>query len=369
MSSRSNSNEIPKGRLLVTMATLGAGGAERVLSVLSKAFADSFEDVYYVLWEGGKVFYQLDSRIRIVSLPELSGRSGRIHQMMTFRKYVNTTKPDIILSFLTPYNMLVLLSTIGLKQSIVVAERTDPRRLLSGGRIMLRIRDVLYRRAKGILTQTEYAKSCYKGSLRLKTSVIYNPIIMEKSYVGRGLRTGKKQLFIAAGRLESVKDHSMMIRAFYQFQSNHPDYKLYIYGEGPLKERLQQEVEKLNLQNNVILAGNSRHVWDEMISAECFLLSSKYEGMSNAMIEAMCLGLPVISTKVAGATDLIENGMNGFLVEVGDSKGMCDKMNQLVSNKELTKKMGQAAVDIYEYLQEDKISDQWINYLKKIMES
>lgn len=178
-------------KLVVSIATLGSGGAERVLSVLSSNLADNFSSVQYVLWDGGKPFYPIDGRIKIVSLPDISGKQGRRRQITTFRRLIKGERPDLVLSFLTPYNMLVLLSTIGLKQKVVVAERTDPKRLLSGGKVGLWLRDLLYRLANGILTQTDYAKSCYDEKFAGKTRVIYNPVTMSDEQVGMALRTPK----------------------------------------------------------------------------------------------------------------------------------------------------------------------------------
>lgn len=351
-------------KLIVSIATLGSGGAERVLSVLSKPLADTFNDVQYVLWEGGEPFYPIDNRIKIVKLPELSGKKGRHNQMRSFRRLIKQEYPDLVLSFLTPYNMLVLLSTMGINRRIVVAERTDPTRLLAGGRLGLRIRDILYRRACGILTQTEYAKSFYDKKFKGKTKVIYNPVMMTSEQVGVALRTKKDHLFVTAGRLEPVKDQAMMIEAFARFHDTHPDYRLVIYGEGPIHDDLQLKIKGLGLQYVVALAGRTNDLWNKIASAECFLLTSKYEGMSNALIEAMCLGLPVISTKVAGATDLVEDGRNGYLIDVKDVASLTDRMTRMADDAVLREKMGVEAAKVYELLKEDKVCKQWLDYLK-----
>lgn len=351
-------------RIMVSNASLSTGGAERVLSILSKSFADSFDTVTFVLWEGGEVFYPIDSRVEIVSLPELSGKKGRIKQMKTFRSLIKQMCPDLLLSFLTPYNMLVLLSTIGMKQKVVVAERTDPKRLLSGGKLGLWLRDGLYRRANGILTQTEYAKSCYDIKFKGKTAVIYNPVNMNDEQVGLSLRISKEHMFVTAGRLEPVKDQMMMIEAFGAFHKSHPDYRLVIYGEGPMRETLQRQINSLGLQDTVVLAGRSNDLWNKIASAEAFLLTSEYEGMSNALIEAMCLGLPVVSTKVAGAIDLIKEGENGFLIDVHDKDSLTNRMIRLADSPDLRIQMGIRASEVYELVQQDKVAKQWIEYLK-----
>lgn len=354
-------------KIIVSIATLGSGGAERVLSVLSKPLVERFDEVQYVMWDGGEVFYDMDDRVIIVSLPSLSGRKGRSKQIKAFRQYIKKEKPNLILSFLTPYNMLVLLSTIGLKQRVVVAERTDPSRLLAGGKTMLWLRDCLYRRALGILTQTEYAKSCYDKKFAGKTKVIYNPITMTEEQVGMALRTEKEKTFVSVGRLEAVKDQKMMIRAFNQFHQNHPTYRLVIYGEGPMRQQLESLIDALGLSNSVILAGRNNKVWDAIASVECFLLSSQYEGMSNAMAEALCLGLPVISTKVAGATEFIKDGVNGYLVDVHDADTMAKRMCEVADNETLRESMGKEAAKVYELLRADKISQEWVDYLDGLM--
>lgn len=351
-------------KLLISLATLGSGGAERVLSVLSSPLADNFDEVKCVLWEGGDVFYTFDPRIRIVSLPEQTGRKGRINQIGAFRRLVKKERPDLILSFLTPFNMLVILSTIGYRTKIVVSERTDPKRIFAGGKPVLWLRNLLYRRAVGILTQTEYAKSCYGGKLSEKVKVIFNPVTMTEEQVGKALKTKKEKLFITVGRLESVKDQTTMIEAFGKFNRKHPGYKLLLYGEGPMRQSLESLVRKLGLEDIVLMPGRNNCVWEAMGGAICFLLSSKYEGMSNSMIEAMCLGLPVVSTKVAGATDLIKDGQNGFLVDIGDSERMAECMMKIADNADMGERMGQEAMKVYELLRSDKITAQWVEYLK-----
>ena len=350
-------------RLIVSIATMGSGGAERVLSVLSTPLANSFNEVKYVLWEGGDPFYPIDSRVKIVSLPELSGKKGRGKQMGAFRKLIKHERPDLILSFLTPYNMLVLLSTLGMKQKIVVAERTDPKRPLSGGRAGLWLRDMLYRRASGILAQTDYAKSVYDRKFAGKTAVIYNPVTMSSEQVGMALRTEKEHVFVTAGRLEPVKDQALMIEAFARFHKTHTDYRLVIYGEGPLREVLQKKIDDFGLRNAVTLAGRTNDLWNKISCAECFFLTSEYEGMSNALIEALCLGLPVVSTKVAGAVELIKDGHNGFLFDVKDGVALSNIMTRLAENDRLRESVGREAAKLFGLLNEEKISNLWIEYL------
>ena len=354
-------------KLIVTIARLGSGGAERVLSILSGPLANHFDEVIYVIWDGGTIYYTLDNRIRLLSLPDCSHCKGRMQQIPTFRRIVKQETPDLILSFLTPINMLVLTSTLCMKIPVIVAERNDPM-FVSGGKPAMLVRDMLYKRAKGILAQTEYAKSCYHGSLNKKTTVIYNPVIMSNDLVGSALLSEKEKMIVSVGSLGPKKDQATLIRAFHQFYQKHKDYKLVIYGEGKLRGTLEQFIVSLGLKDIVLLPGSSKQVWEAMKKAEIFTLSSTHEGMSNAMIEAMCLGLPVVTTRVAGSTDLINSGENGFIVDVKDVNALAEKMILLVDNPGLRMTVGREAIKVYDKLHVDKISKQWVEYLSGELE-
>lgn len=356
-----------KYKIIVVIGTLAVGGAERVLSILSEPLADHFSDVKFVLWVNNEVSYNIDSRVKIVSLVDKYHTENRIKLISYFREFVKEENPDLILSFLTPFNMLTLVAMRGIHIPVIVAERADPK-WIKGGKPMMWLRDHLYRKAKGILTQTEYAKSCYRDCLKAKTTVIYNPVTMDENQVGSALRCKKEKVFVTAGRLEPVKNQLMMINAFGRFHKTHTDYRLVIFGEGPMRNDLMSQIISLGLQGSVLLSGNSKSLWQEMAKAECFLLTSTNEGMSNAMIEAMCLGLPVISTKVAGATDLIQNGENGFLIDVNDTNALILKMNFLADNPGLRDKVGQKAQEIYSQLRKEIVCQEWVNYLLRQIE-
>lgn len=353
-------------KLLISCATLGHGGAERVLSILSHAFADSFDEVIYLMWLKDNIFYEIDSRIRLVFLPDLSGHNNRYRELYTFRKFIKNENPDLILSFLTPFNMLVQISTIGLRNKVVVCERNDPH-YVPGGKIMEWMRDLTYKWALGILTQTDYSKNCYKGQLREKTTVIYNPVLMKKELVGSGLQTPKLNRIISVGRLHPQKNQKMLIDAFSMFVNKHQDYELVIYGEGPLKNDLEQYIKSLGLIGKIKFPGHSNNVWDDIKSSKVFVLSSIAEGMSNALIEAMCLGVPVISTKVAGAVDLIIDSDNGFLINQNDALKMSQRMCEIVENDTLAEALGKHGSYLYNRLNEKIISSQWIEYIKNCL--
>lgn len=349
-------------KLLVTIGSLSAGGAERVLSILSKSFADAFDEVHYVIWHNIPIFYNLDYRVQVHVLDNSPDISRRYCDILSFRRLVKQIRPDIVLSFLTPYNMLVCLACIGLKVKLVVAERNDPN-YLKGGKFMKGVRNILYRRADGLLVQTEYSKSCYTGRLNRICTIIPNPVIMKLEHVGAALNTSKENKIVSIGRLDLQKDQATLITAFSLFLEKHHDWTLEIYGEGPLRQALEAQIGRLSLDGKVLLLGTNNQIWNRMKTARFFVLSSIAEGMSNALIEAMCLGLPVISTDVAGAGDLIKDGDNGYIVKVGDYESIAIKMAVLADNIPLQFDIGRNASQTYKRLNLDIIGEQWVQYL------
>lgn len=351
-------------KLFISCCSLQSGGAERVLSILSSEFANNFDEVHYVMWYNQPVFYEIDSRVKIISIEKEVKTKSRFKQMRWFRTYVKEQNPDIILSFSAPFNMLTIASLLLLKVKIIAAERVDPRSFHWGKHLEI-LRNLLYRKTKGILAQTEYSKNYFTGTLLEKTSVIYNPVIMSSDMVGAALKTPKKNLIVSAARLEKQKRQDLLLEVFADFLKVHPNYELVIYGKGSQLDNLISLAEKLNISENVKFPGSVKKLWDRMLPAKIFILNSLFEGMSNSMIESLCLGIPTISTKVSGATDLIQNGQNGVLVDIDDKEAILTAMLQIVENHNYACQLGEKGMQIYNQLRVETISKQWIDYLNK----
>lgn len=349
-------------KVLISCASMTAGGAERVLSILSIPLAEHYDEVTYILWVEAPIYYNIDERINIISIEKECGSKKELKKMIWFRKYIQKYRPDIVISFLTPYNMRVSLSLLGTNTNIIVAERNDPH-LVPGGLLIALIRNILYSTVNGILVQTKHAACAFPVKLQRIIDVIYNPIIMDTSQVGSAIYSPKEDIIVSAGRLVPQKDQKTMIAAFHKFKQTHPSYRLIIYGDGPCRNELENYISELKLSDSVILPGIEKELWKNLLNAKVFVLSSKMEGMSNAMIEAMSLGLPVISTKVAGATELIRNGVNGYLINVGDSNQLTNLFSCLADNPPHAKALAQEAINIYDMLKYDTIIPQWITYI------
>lgn len=353
--------------LLLTCGTLESGGAERVISILSSPFADHFDKVWIVTWREAPVFYSFDPRITIISLPKVAKSEQIMKKGMAFRKIVKNLQPSIVLSFLAPFNMLTLVFLKGIFVVKIVAERNDPR-FIKGGLIMRIIRNNLYKQADGILCQTQFIKKCFSKHLQSNISIIYNPTFLKPELVGKALGSKKLNKIVSVGRLHPQKNQKMLIDAFVEFIKKYPDYTLTIYGKGELKDELLDYIHKIGMSSRIFLPGEDNDVQRHITDAQMFVMTSFFEGMPNALIEAMCLGLPCVSTKVSGATDLIKSGENGILVDT-TVNAISQAMIDTASDSVVMERLGENGVTLYNKLKVETISVQWINYLDSFLEN
>lgn len=354
--------------LVVSCVSLTCGGAERVISILSSRFASHFDSVKIIMWKDAPVFYKIDNRVEIVSIEKEVSSRNYLKKVLWFRSFLKKEKPSLVLSFLAKSSVGVLLANVGVNAKVIVAERNDPR-FLKGGKPMILIRDVLYTFANGILEQTESSRLYFSGRKLAKTRVIYNPVLMDLTYVGCACNEKREKVIVSVGRLELQKNYKLLLNAFYEFHKIYPSYKLVVFGEGNCRENLEKEVNSLQMSSYVSFPGNKKNLFDCIKNATAFVMSSNFEGMPNALIEAMCLGLPCISTKVSGAVDLIKNGKNGLLVNIGDQQAIVEALKKIVTDEVFAGKLGKEASKIYSDLSVEKISTEWIDYLDSFMKT
>lgn len=350
-------------RYIFFIGTLGNGGAERVVSILASKMAEEGMDVEILTYYDKQISYEINENVKITVVEKLAGTGNKIKNLSKVRKYFKENA-EVVISFLAPFNMMAITANFRTGIPIIVADRNDPIKVPSN-KLLRKTRDFLYRFADGIVVQTQKNKAYFSKTVQKKSQVIYNPINL-KEYAGASLELDKKKTIVTAGRLMPQKNQEMMIRAFKTVADKYPEYQLIIYGEGPSRNDLEKLIAELEVKDSVLLPGNTTRLHDCIKSAGMFVLSSDYEGMPNALIEAMCLGLPVISTKVSGATDLIKDHENGILTELNNQTELEHAMLELIENPELAEKLAKNAVKLNESLELNKIMNQWIQFIKKI---
>lgn len=331
-----------------------------MVSILANDYAACGWQAEIGLLLSGGVEYELCAGVNTL---DFSGTSeSRIRRvpfwLKKIRHYLKTEKPDLVVSFVARINVLVLLASLGTKTKVFVSERNDPR---YDGRGMLSkwMVRLLYPLSNGIVFQTEQVKSLFCQKIQSKGTVIPNPISVKT-------RTSepKRKKIVTVGRLTAQKNHAMLIRAFSEVVKQYPEYCLEIYGKGELEEKTAAYINELGMSEHVFLCGNHLNIHEKTADAELFVLSSDYEGLSNALLEAMMMGLPCISTRCAGAEEYIADNENGKLVPVADADAMKKAILYMIEHPAERKKMGERAEKTSELFSKECVLKQWHDFLE-----
>ena len=353
--------------------SLQQGGAERVVSNLANRFAkEGYEVVIATEWYGTDEF-ALDQKVRRVhvGLTKEDEDRSRISKMLRriwyLRRFMKKEKPDVVVAFTRGVLYRALAAGIGTGIPVVISVRTDPVGHYDKKADKLRI-PLLFPHAAGCVFQTEGAKAFFAPYLQENSRIILNPL--NPKYVGVPEPAVRTKNVVQSGRLVDFKNQPMLIRAFLKVHEKHPDYTLKIYGpdsKDGTKEILESIIHENHAEDFVKLMGGSNTLEKDLADAALYAFSSDWEGLPNALMEAMALGLPVVSTDCpcGGPKTLIEDGVNGLLVPIMDEKAMTDGILRLIEDRELAERLGREARKISERANEDAVFEQWQTYLQE----
>lgn len=359
--------EKKKLKILFLITGLQSGGAERVMANLSNEFVKIGHVVEIVVMKRAITDYELDDRVKFVGADAVdsNGKNNVLKGFGFYIKKVKEFKPDIIVSFLPKTNIFAVIGKFLYFRNIpvITCERANP---ASRRGVIKFLNDKLFIKADGCVFQTEEARKYYNINDIQKTSILKNPISKEfciERYTGE-----RKKEIVTAGRLYEQKNHALLLKAFSRIANKYSDYKLVIYGEGPLKNDLMDLANGLGISGRVIFPGRVKNISEKIYDVGMFVLSSDFEGMPNSLIEAMALGIPVVSTDCppGGARDLINNNVNGILVPVGDDKKMSDAMDKILSDKEFADMLSMNSHKIYDVFKCETVIKEWENFIYKI---
>ena len=353
------------------------GGSERVLSNLTKYFS-TYTDVELLTILNSRIAYKIDDKVNVTHLDKkeiLEYKSTNkfisilkyIIRYGRYRKYLKKTKPDVVVSFMPEASFLSLLTPKSKKTRRIISVRNDPSKEFKNS-IYKFLSKELYKRADGFVFQTIDAKNYFSKEIQSKSIVIPNPINEEFIEDISIINKKNNSSIVSVGRLDSQKNHFLLIDSFKEVLSKFPDATLVIYGEGSLRNKLEEYVKRNGIEDKIKLPGRVENIKEMIKEANCFVLSSNYEGMPNALMEAMALGLPVVSTDCpcGGPRFLIKNNVNGILVDTNNVKQMSEAIIKILSNKEFSKYISNNAKKIVEDLNPKKINKKWYDYVLKI---
>lgn len=347
-------------KVIFILPNMGAGGAERVVTILAKALTQNGTAVDIVMLFSEKVLCQIPEKVNLISLKTADmspvSRFNKIREY--FVKQKREHKTVVVVPFQHNCLKYSLMAAIGLNIRVVACERNDPYQ--KGTTFRKRTAaNIPYILADKCVFQTPDAMAYYFPSVRRKGKVIENPLILPNELVWCGQESNR---IVTVGRLEPQKNQKMLVEAFCAFHKLHPEYILEIYGEGSLREKLQGQIDSCGLSNVIFLRGHSSEVHAKLSQSRLFILPSDYEGMSNALIEAMAIGVPTISTDhpIGGARMLIEDEKNGLLTPVGDSVALCHAMDKLIRFPDYAETLGKNGISIRNRLDAETIASQWM---------
>ena len=348
-------------KLTFVTSTLHAGGSERVMSLLANTFAQKGYEVEIVCINKHLVFYPIDEKVKVWFAEDEVKSPSILKKVFWLRNHIKNDRPNVVIAFMLEVYCVTLASLIGVSVPVISSERIDPHFF---GRAKGLLRWLLLRRTTHLVVQTVRIKDFYSAKLQSRTTIIPNPVTDK---VFSLTPTLKQKRIIAVGRLAYQKNYPMMFRAFAKVHHDFPDWQLVVYGNGPQKDEIRGVIERLGMEGHIILAGKSDHVVEEMNKSSLFVMSSDYEGMSNALLEAVCVGLPVISTDVSGARDLITEGVNGYIVPVGNERALTLALSSMLSSPEKMDEMGRRSKALAPRFREEQIVGQWEELIKKVV--
>lgn len=344
----------------------GNGGAERQIIMLANALLNYGHEVYMVITGGNDCRYTIADTVKCVDITGCEGKTFSIvRRFFALKKALESIRPEITIHYNFQSAYFAVAMPKKARGKIIYSERGDPYDDEYSGLLGL-IRQHAIKRIDGFVFQTEGARDFFNENIRMRSTVIHNPLSI--SSTKNEFPVVRDKRIVSVGRLHPQKNQRLLIEAFARIATDFKDYSLEVYGDGPLKDELEKLIDEKGLKGQVHLFNARKDIFKAIRNAAMFVLSSDFEGMPNALMEAMALGMPCISTdcRPGGARALIESGVNGVIVPCGDSDALADKMAYLLKNPEEANRYGEKATHIAETHTPDAIFKQWEQYIEII---
>jgi len=368
-------------KIVFCINSLVKGGAERVITNLANYFIKD-HDITIITLTNYEIGYEINKDVKIIKLDKKEKNSYKdknkfykklvkiprtLIRIRRMKKEIDKINPDIIISFLPESSFVVLCNKYKYKNNnkVIVSVRNDPS-VEYASKIYNFIMKKLYPKADGFIFQTEDAKKYFDNIIDSDSEVILNPI--NPAFICDKYEGVRDKEIVSVGRFSKQKNFNLLIDSFSLLDNRFKEYKLIIYGDGELREVLEQRVSELNLVDRVLLPGVIENIEEKIHKSSLFILPSYYEGMPNALIEAMALGLPVIATDCpCGGPRMLINDKNGRLVEVDNKEEMVKNIEHILSDKNLARNLGDEAKKIIDIVAPEIVNNKWEDFIIKVV--
>lgn len=355
--------------------SLNSGGAERVVSTLANALINKYS-VTIITFTDITPFYPLNNKIKIVHLfnnltPSKNVLDSIIINFKLYTKIKKTAKLlsiDLLIGFMTNTNILTILAAKSINRPVLISERNNPE-CSHLPKFWSTMRKFIYPSTNFLIIQTQPIKEYFEKFVKKdKLQILPNPI--SSSHQKHKLNSSKQEKYnivLSVGRLSNQKGHDIAIKAFTKI--NPDNWELHIVGEGPKRNEYEKLIGNLKMTSKIKLIGRDNNISNYYIKSKIFVFTSRFEGFPNALTEAMYFGLPCISTNCpTGPSELIENGENGFLIDIDDSESLSKKLEKLIRDEKLRRILGSKAEKSVAYLNEEQVVSKWDKLISKTLE-
>lgn len=362
--------ENPK-KLVFYLGSLAKGGAEHVAVNLAEYFNSIGWQVTMVTKLRADEEYETSEAIGRV-IADIAGKEISRSRVANFNRRIKKLRnifaelsPDVIISFIGKNNFMAVQAAGKLMIPVIVSVRSAPEREYKS-RAMHALVKPMFRRAAGVVLQTKDARDYFPEDIQKKSIILpnsVNPKFLQEQYYGE-----RRQRVVTVGRMDVNKNQILLIHAFEQIADEFPELELYLYGDGPSRSKWEEEVKQTKYASRIHFPGVANDIYDRIREDRIFVLPSIMEGMPNALIEAMALGLANVSTDCpcGGPRELLGDNENGLLVPVGDADAMAEAMRRILTDPELEQRLQNNAYRKAQELEPGKVNEMWKEYVVRI---
>jgi len=347
-------------RICFVLPSLNGGGAERAaVQILNGLDPERWTRTMFLLAREGPYLAEVDRSVSIAS-PDTASRFGRWRAL---RAFIANEHPEIVMAFLSYFSVLAATRAANTRAKVIFNLQTPMSDFLTdadyqwrqgGHKLMFSaITRVAYGAADAIVATSQGVAGDLTAAFGVdpdRIRVVPNPVDLDRvrsagaeAIDERLLPAGDGPLIVAAGRLAEAKNYPLMIESLLALRKHLPA-RLCILGKGEMEESLRRLISERGLSTAVSLAGFQPNPWKYIARADVFLLTSRYEGFGNVLIEAMACGTPVVATASPGTRDIVTHGVDGLLVESHTADRIAAALADVLADSGVRSAMSRAAI-------------------------